>query len=152
MIGSVSQPIHTFSMWSRVKPKTHAATWPSTHVEIRETGIQWEETQTTRSGLFGRKSESVKTTRIVPLADVRTAKRSWGNIRSEDLAFYLTFETAQGEIVILALISNEGDTPAAAAARGDVWGDQLREAVTVLRAYDIRVDDPPGSDVMLTAG
>jgi hypothetical protein len=110
-------------------------------LQIDETGITWEETRTTRSGLFGRKSESVSTPRTVPLADIRNAKCSWSNPPSVGEIYYLLFTTAQGEDVILALFG--GDDPAAAA---EIWRDELREAVAVLRAYDIHVDD--GQDLL----
>jgi hypothetical protein len=117
-----------------MKPGTAPATWPFTPLWIDETGIKWKETRTTRSGLFGRKSESVTTKRTVPLADIRNASCTWLPGSSVGDIYYLFFTTAQGEDVLFALFHRK-------AAAAEIYRDQLREAVAVLHAYDIRVDD-----------
>jgi hypothetical protein len=128
----VSEASYAFGIWRLVKPGTSPASWPFTPLKIGKTGIEWEQSQTTRSGLFGRKSETVGTQLTVPLADVRNAKCSWLPGSSEGDIYYLYFTTAQGDDVVFALALPDAS---------EIARDQLREATAVLKAYDIPVDD-----------
>lgn len=124
-MGEVSYRFDIWRLWTPGGP----AAWPFTPLEIDKTGIKWQETSTTKSGLFGRKSESVVTQRTVPLADVRNARCSWNPGSSIGDIYHLTFTTAQGEDVAFALAAPE------------ISRDQLREAVAALQAHGISVDD-----------
>lgn len=122
----MSDASYRFGTWRLWTPGGPAA-WPLTPLEIDRDGIKWEETSTTKSGLFGRKSERVVTRRTLSLADVRNATCGWNGSGSD--IYNLWFKTSQGEDVAFSLTAP------------GISRDQLREAVAVLQAHGISVED-----------
>lgn len=133
---------YSFGIWRLAKRGPSGqypapADYPFTPLEITEAGISWTDSRTTKSGILGWKSETVTEPRRVQLSDLRDAKCSWSPRSASGYpyeydTYYLTFKTAQGDEVILAL----------ATGSSEISRDQLREAVGVLRTYGVNVDDP----------